>query len=174
MVRNISILTGIVLLLSVIFSELLWDNFWMVGFLSIYLLFLINIILVIISIRKKNKQGVIINLLFFLIAVLFHQIDIEFFRSNKVLVADENDDMGFTQIILREDQSFNYDIHTFIGTKVRISGNYVIKMDSLFLTPESEDRAIPDTLVIEEKRLRYIDDFNENKYLYRPKFSCQN
>lgn len=100
---------------------------------------------------------IIISILFFIILIInFNKLS-EYFKSDVILEATNNEDLGLKILKLRKDNSFEYMYTSYLGFESKKTGTYFINDNILKLN--SENKLNSNTFSFYSNKLYYINEF---------------
>ena len=139
---------GILLLTVYFISDYLYEKLWIFYLFPLFLFGLGFLVVFVLSIIKKNRQGVLIGIIV-LGVISFSQLTTsEFFKSKKVFEATLMDDLSAIQLNLRENNQFEVTVSTLFTEKV-YKGIYELRENKIiFMDKRYNNDFIPDTLTI--------------------------
>ncbi len=154
------IIIGILLVLSYILKDYLYDEFWIFGYLPIGVLSLVFVIILGLSILKKNRHSIMIGFLTILSIIIVDSFSWELFKSNKILEAKLIDDLSGMNLVLRENNEFELHRYYMFGDEW-FKGEYELQGNKIIFHDKPYDNDfIPDTVTILDDKL--ILEFDES------------
>lgn len=158
----LTLIVGTLFLATYFLRDLLWDKIWLFSIIPLVLFGMSFLGLFILTIKNKNRNGILIGIVVIGTIFLSELITSEIFKSKKILEATLMDDLSAIHLTLRADRKFEVISSNMFNEDV-FKGNYeIIKNKIVFRDKRYSNDFIPDTLTIVGDKIIVRFDKNGN------------
>ena len=120
-----TLIVGIFFLVTYFLKDFLWDKIWLFSVIPLVLLGMGFLVLFVLTITAKNRNGILIGVLIIGTIFLSELITSEIFKSKKILEATLMDDLSAIHLTLRADNKFEV-VSSNMFNDVVYKGNYEV------------------------------------------------
>lgn len=152
--------TGFLILITYFLQDYIWERIWLFSVIPLFLFGFPFMAFWILSITDKNRKGIIIGSLVFVIITTSELISSEIFKSKKILEATLMDDLSAIHLTLRADKKFEIVSSNMFNEEVYKGNYHVLGNKIIFEDKRYSNDFIPDTLTILGNNI--IVKFDEN------------